>query len=79
VGQCRDLEHPRRTAWEELYLRLLQQLPVGEVAQGTGIARSLLIRYRKRLVRPRPQQMKRLVAYLKLRLSERDDTAAVGP
>lgn len=76
-GQVRTLdevqeifEHPRRTAWEEVYLRLLNAIPARQLEAETGIRESLLIRYRKGLVHPSPRQLKRLIQCLKFHLSE---------
>ncbi len=61
-------EHPRRTAWEEAYLPLLVALPIRQLESESGIAESLLHRYRTRKVCPTPRQMKRLTECLKLHL-----------
>ena len=63
-------EHPRRMAWEEVYLPLLNALPIRQIEAETGIAESLLHRYGKGLVRPTPRQMKRLISCLRLHLDE---------
>lgn len=63
-------EHPRRTAWEVLYLPLLGTLPLRQLEAEVGIAESLLHRYRKGTVRPTPRQMKRIIECLKVHLGE---------
>ncbi len=59
------LENPRATAWKKTYMPLLKRLSASELAGETGIAESLLIRYRKGQVRPRLRLVKRLMQCLK--------------
>jgi hypothetical protein len=74
-GQVRTLEevqeifeHPRRSAWEEVYRPLLTTIPARQLEAETGIRESLLIRYRKGLIRPSARQLKRLVGALRFHL-----------
>jgi hypothetical protein len=59
------LENPRATAWETVYFPLLSLIPLGDLVDATGIAESLLFRYKKNLVRPSPRNMKRLIGALR--------------
>ena len=76
-GQVRALEevqeifdHPGRTAWDEVYLPLLATIPARQLEAETGIRESLLIRYRKGLVRPSARQLKHLIGALRFHLPE---------
>lgn len=76
-GQVRTLEevqeifeHPVRTAWDEICLPLLATIPARQLEAETGIRESLLIRYRKGLVRPSARQLKRLIGALRFHLPE---------
>jgi hypothetical protein len=76
-GQVRTLEevqeifeHPRRTTWEAVYRPVLSRIPARQLEAETGIGESLLIRYRKGLVRPSARQVKRLIGALRFHLPE---------
>jgi len=76
-GQVRTLEevqeifeHPRQTTWEAVYHPLLLTIPARQLEEETGIRASLIIRYRKGLVRPSARQLKRLIGALRFHLPE---------
>jgi hypothetical protein len=64
------VENPRATAWDTVYLPLLHVIPARQLAAETGIAESLLIRYKNKLVGPSPRNMKLLIATLRHCLPE---------
>lgn len=71
-GQVRDLaqiqeafEHPTKSAWETVYLPRLKAVNIREFAEETGIAESLLHRYRNGTTKPGLRQLKVLVATLR--------------
>lgn len=64
------LEDPKRTFWATICAPLLNTIPMRELAAETGIAESLIIRYRKGAVRPGPANLRRLIGALKGRLRQ---------
>lgn len=62
------LEDPKRTFWATVCVPLLNAVPAKELAAETGIAESLVIRYRKGSVKPGPANLKRLILALESRL-----------
>jgi hypothetical protein len=62
------LEDPKRTFWATICLPRLNAIPARELAAETGIAESLIIRYRKGEVKPGPANLKRLIGALRGRL-----------
>ena len=71
-GQVRDLadvqemfESPKRSLWEAVYLPRLRATNILALAEESGIAESLLHRYKKGATRPTPKRMKLLVACLR--------------
>ena len=61
ISRCGDV----RTAWHALYLPLLRRVSLKQLADESGIAESLLHRYRKREVRRSTKQMKELIIALR--------------
>ncbi|MEZ4412421.1 MAG: helix-turn-helix transcriptional regulator [Gemmatimonadales bacterium] len=57
-------ENPGATAWEAVWLPMLQTVSAQELAEATGISGSLIHRYRKGRVRPRRQTLKLLIGML---------------
>lgn len=62
------MENPTQAYWESICIPLLNAVPAKELAAETGIAESLLIRYRKGAVTPGPANLKRLIGALRGRL-----------
>jgi hypothetical protein len=76
-GQVRNLadvqemfESPKRSLWDAVYLPRLKATSIRALTEESGIAESLLHRYKKGTTRPTPRQMKLLVACLRLELSK---------
>lgn len=69
------LEDPKRTFWATICIPALNAIPARELAAETGIAESLIARYRKVAVRPGPANLKRLIGALRGRLCHSPSSA----
>ncbi len=71
-GEVRDLgavqeklKDPQGTYWDTVCLPILNEVPARELAAETGTAESLIIRYRKGLVKPNGANLRRLIGALR--------------